>query len=83
MNLARTYRLNAKSLKVPTHNFIDVTPNNWKACEPPKGARFSVREKVSIVNAEIIDDNQTEDMPRNESLFVEHRKHSSIASDPR
>jgi hypothetical protein len=33
-----------------------------------------VREKVSIVNAEIIDDNQAEDMPRNESLFVEHEE---------
>lgn len=33
-----------------------------------------MREEVSIVNAEIRDDNQAEDMPRNESLFVEHEE---------
>lgn len=33
-----------------------------------------MREEVSIVNAEIGDDNQAEDMPRNESLFVEHEE---------
>ena len=33
-----------------------------------------MREEVSIVNAEIGDDNQAEDMLRNESLFVEHEE---------
>jgi hypothetical protein len=33
-----------------------------------------VREEVSIVNAEIGDDNQAKDMQGNESLFVEHEE---------